>query len=107
MNEQEIEKYIAQTDLALIRLAFCNASSAVLGELSHFTLQAAAQVDSEMVRKIRDMIKKGTANSTILEAVKQINETALQGCNIADVLGRIQKISTGNFYSISHESGCL
>lgn len=104
MNEEEIEKSLAETDLALIRLAFCNSAAVILDELSQKAKQAAAQVDTEIIRKIRDMIKKGTANATILAAVQQINETALNGCNANDVLGRVQKIGTGR--SILYMANC-
>lgn len=110
MTDEEIKTYMEETDKATIYLAFCDAAAEVLGEFAHETMQTAAQVDLEMMHSIRELIKTGTADSSILDAVKQINAAALAGVetyNSTAVWERIQMIRRGNAttYILSYKVG--
>lgn len=87
-----------KTDIAIIHLAFCDAAAEILQASTNQALQAAAQINTNAIKNIREAIKSGTAKLSTLESIDQINMKALSGVNMLDptpIWEKIQQIRDG------------
>lgn len=53
MDETEIKRQLGEMGKTVLRLAFCDASAQILNEFAQRSIQAAAEVDCEMIAQIK------------------------------------------------------
>lgn len=93
-----MKKYLDETDKAIMHLAFCDAAAEFLGGFTYKTMQTVAQVDMEMIESIREVIKSGSPDATILDVVEEISYASLSRAEefaSSTVWERIQMIRAG------------
>lgn len=98
ITDEKVKKYLDATDKAIMQLAFCDAAAQLLGEFTHQTMQNVAQVDMEMIESIREVIKSGSPDATILDAVEEISyatSTRAEEFATSTVWKRIHTIRAG------------